>query len=122
MDMSYFKPILAEYQKRRDAIMAGLSKIPGVVCETPGGAFYCIVKLPVSNAEEFAKWLLTDYDYDGDTVLVAPAESFYLTPGLGINEVRLSYVIEVDKINRAMEVLAAALKEYQMLDRIELAA
>ncbi len=122
MDMSYFKPILAEYQKRRDAIMAGLSKIPGVVCETPGGAFYCIVKLPVSNAEEFAKWLLTDYDYEGDTVLVAPAESFYLTPGLGINEVRLSYVIEVDKINRAMEVLAAALKEYQMLDRIELAA
>lgn len=116
MDTSYFKPILEEYQHRRDVIMGGLSKIPGVVCETPGGAFYCIVKLPVKNAEEFAKWLLTDFDDNGDTVLVAPAQGFYSTPGLGLNEVRLSYVIEAPKLARAMEVLGIAIKEYQLIE------
>lgn len=112
MDASYFEPILKEYQQRRDAIMAGLRKIPGVVCEVPGGAFYCIAKLPIDNAENFAKWLLTDFNYKGESVLVAPAQGFYATPGLGVNEIRLSYVLEVPKLVRAMEILGEAIKEY----------
>ncbi len=116
MDVSYFEPILKEYQLRRDAIMAGLKKIPNVICETPGGAFYCIVKLPINNAEKFAKWLLTDFNYKGETVLVAPAEGFYSTPGLGKNEIRLSYVLEVPKLERAMEILGVAIKEYQAIE------
>lgn len=113
MDISYFKPILEEYQKRRNAIMAGLRSIPDVVCEIPGGAFYCIAKLPIDNAENFAKWLLTDYNYEGETILIAPAQGFYATPNLGVNEVRLSYVIEVPKINRAMKILGEAIKAYK---------
>ena len=112
MDASYFEPILKEYQQRRDAIMAGLRKIPGVVCEVPGGAFYCIAKLPIDNAENFAKWLLTDFNYKGESVLVAPAQGFYATPGLGVNEIRLSYVLEVPKLVKAMEILGEAIKEY----------
>lgn len=112
MDASYFEPILKEYQQRRDTIMAGIKKIPGAICETPGGAFYCIVKLPIDSAENFAKWLLTDFNDKNESVLVAPAQGFYSTPGLGVNEIRLSYVLEVPKLARAMEVLAAAVKEY----------
>ena len=112
MDASYFEPILKEYQQRRDAIMAGLRKIPGVICEVPGGAFYCIAKLPIDNAENFAKWLLTDFNYKGESVLVAPAQGFYATPGLGVNEIRLSYVLEVPKLVKAMEILGEAIKEY----------
>ena len=122
MDTSYFQPILKEYEHRRNVLMEGLSKIPGVVCQIPGGAFYCIVKLPVKNAEDFAKWMLTDFVYDGYTLLVAPAEGFYSTPGLGVDEVRLSYVIEDDKIKKGMEVLSVAIQEYQMLENTELAA
>ncbi len=112
MDASYFEPILKEYQQRRDTIMAGIKKIPGAICETPGGAFYCIVKLPIDSAENFAKWLLTDFNDKNESVLVAPAQGFYSTPGLGVNEIRLSYVLEVPKLARAMEVLATAVKEY----------
>lgn len=122
MDPSYFQPILEEYEHRRNVLMEGLSKIPGVVCETPGGAFYCIVKLPIKNAEEFAKWMLTDFDYDGDTVLVAPAQGFYATPGLGTNEIRLSYTIDAAKIARAMEVLGEAIHEYQLFETLDMAA
>ena len=113
MNVSYFEPILKEYQQRRDTIMSGIKKIPGAICETPGGAFYCIVKLPIDSAENFAKWLLTDFNDNKESVLVAPAQGFYSTPGLGVNEIRLSYVLEVPKLARAMEVLAVAVKEYK---------
>ena len=113
MDASYFEPILKEYQQRRDTIMAGIRKIPGAICETPGGAFYCIVKLPIKSAENFAKWLLTDFNDKNESVLVAPAQGFYSTKGLGVNEIRLSYVLEVPKLARAMEILAVAVQEFQ---------
>lgn len=113
MDASYFEPILKEYQQRRDTIMAGIRKIPGAICETPGGAFYCIVKLPIKNAENFAKWLLTDFNDKNESVLVAPAQGFYSTKGLGVNEIRLSYVLEVPKLARAMEILAVAVQEFK---------
>ena len=117
MDASYFEPILKEYQQRRDTIMAGIRKIPGAICETPGGAFYCIVKLPIKNAENFAKWLLTDFNDKNESVLVAPAQGFYSTKGLGVNEIRLSYVLEVPKLARAMEILAVAVQEFKKTEK-----
>ena len=112
MDSSYFAPILAEYQKRRDVLIKGIRNIPGAICEVPGGAFYCVVKLPVNNSENFAKWLLTDFNLNGQTILIAPANGFYATPGLGSDEVRLSYVIDSSKLETAMKILGEAIKEY----------
>ncbi|MBF0545592.1 MAG: pyridoxal phosphate-dependent aminotransferase [Candidatus Riflebacteria bacterium] len=117
MDPSYFAPILAEYQRRRDTVMEGFSKIPGVVCKTPCGAFYVIAKLPIDDAEAFARWLLTDFNHDGKTVIVAPAAGFYATPGLGKNEIRISYVLEVEKLKAAMEALAVGVKKFAELEK-----
>ncbi|MBF0503058.1 MAG: pyridoxal phosphate-dependent aminotransferase [Candidatus Riflebacteria bacterium] len=122
MDPGYFKPILAEYQRRRDAVMEGFSKIPGVVCKVPTGAFYVIAKLPIDDGEAFAKWLLTDFSYKGNTVLVAPAAGFYVTPGLGKNEIRISYVLEVGKLRTAMEALAEGVKAFQAHEKTTKAA
>lgn len=112
MDTSYFAPILAEYQKRRDVLIEGIKAIPGAICEVPGGAFYCVVKLPVDNTEKFARWLLTNFNLNGQTILIAPANGFYATPGLGSDEVRLSYVIESSKLQTAMKILGEAIKAY----------
>lgn len=117
MDPSYFKPILVEYQRRRDTVMEGFAKIPGCVCKVPTGAFYVIAKLPIKNAEEFAKWLLNDFSYKGETVLVAPAGGFYVTPGLGQDEIRISYVLEVEKLERAMTALAEGVKQFAALEK-----
>lgn len=119
MDPSYFEPILEEYQRRRDAVMAGLSKAKDVVCKTPAGAFYIIVKLPIKNAEKFAQWLLTDFSHNGDSVLVAPAAGFYVNPGLGLNEIRISYVLEVQKLEKAMEALVEAINQYKIVEEAE---
>lgn len=116
MDPSYFQPILAEYQKRRDTVMAGLRKVPGLVCEVPAGAFYVIAKLPIKNAEKFAQWLLTDFEHEGNSVLVAPAAGFYVNPGLGQNEIRLSYVLEVGKLEKAMTTLAVGINKYRQIE------
>ncbi len=116
MDPSYFAPILKEYQRRRDAVMAGLAKAPGVVCEVPAGAFYVIAKLPIKNADRFAQWMLTDFVYENSTVLVAPAAGFYVTPGLGLNEIRISYVLEVEKLERAMNTLAVAINQFKKIE------
>lgn len=116
MDPSYFKPILEEYQRRRDAVMEGLAAIPGQVCQTPTGAFYVIVKLPIKDAELFSRWLLTDFHHNHETVLVAPAAGFYATPGLGKTEVRISYVLEVEKLRRAMTALAAGVREFNRIE------
>lgn len=109
---SYLEEVHDEYRKRRDALYEGLKKIPGVVIPKPEGAFYTIVGLPVSDAEDFAKWLLTDFRDNNETVMVAPAAGFYATPGKGKNEVRIAYVLHVDAIRRCVDLLAKALVAY----------
>ena len=108
----YFAAVRDEYRDRRDALVAGLKKIPGVVYSEPKGAFYVMAALPVDDADKFQQWLLTDFDLDGDTVMFAPAESFYETPHHGVNEIRMAYVIKKPDLERAMEVLAAGIKKY----------
>lgn len=103
---------IADYRRRRDALVAGLNSIPGVSALTPKGAFYLIVQLPVDDAEKFAIFMLRDFDLAGETVMLAPADGFYATPGLGLKQVRAAYVLEVPKLQRAVEVLRAGLVAY----------
>lgn len=112
LDESYFEPIKQEYQKRRDILVESLQAMDGVFLEVPQGAFYAIAKLPVDNAEDFAIWLLKEFSYEDETVMVAPAEGFYATEGLGTTEVRIAYVLKSEDLKRAMDLLARALKEY----------
>lgn len=109
----YMKKISKEYERRRDAIVEGLQKIPGVEFMPPEGAFYVIVKLPVDDADNFAKFLLTDFSHKKETVMIAPAGGFYATPGLGKQEIRIAYVLEVKKLKRAMELLGLAIRQYK---------
>lgn len=108
----YFHNVHEEYVRRRNFMVEALNKIPRVVCPMPKGAFYSIVKLPVDDAEKFAQWLLEEFDYNGQTVMLAPASGFYHTPGLGKNEVRVAYVLKTSDLQKAIEVLAEALKVY----------
>jgi aspartate aminotransferase len=112
LDPDYFAPIRARYEERRNILVDALQKMDGVLCETPGGAFYAVAKLPVDNAEKFAIWLLTDFELDGKTVMLAPVENFYQTPGMGVNEARVAYVLNSDDLKEAMRVLKAALEAY----------
>ena len=116
---SYFIEVKKEYEERRNILYKYLSKIPGVVCEKPTGAFYVVAKLPIENGEDFAKWLLTDFNYNNKTVMVAPAEGFYATEGLGINEIRLSYCLNTTALKDAMEILEIALKKYICIKQID---
>ena len=109
---SYIAGVNAEYQKRRDTVFAALAAMPGVLVRKPEGAFYICARLPVDDANAFAEWLLKDFALDGETVMVAPADGFYATPGLGRDEVRIAYVLEVPVLERAMKCLAAALVAY----------
>lgn len=109
---SYLDSVHAEYLKRRDALYEGLTAIPGVVIPKPEGAFYSIVGLPVEDAEDFCKWLLTDFRDNNETIMIAPAAGFYATPGRGKNEVRIAYVLNTDAIRRSVEILRKALAEY----------
>jgi len=109
---SYTNGVIAEYQKRRDTIAAALSAMPGVFARRPEGAFYSCARLPVDDANAFAIFLLQDFSLEGETVMVAPLDGFYATPGLGRDEVRIAYVLEVPKLERAMRVLSAALAAY----------
>jgi len=113
---AYTKKIVAEYQKRRDVIFSSLQKIPGVTCQKPRGAFYLIAKLPVKNSEDFIKWLLTKFHYQGKTILLTPAAEFYLTKGLGKNEVRIAYVLAPKKLRAAMKILQKALERYSLIN------
>jgi aspartate aminotransferase len=108
----YFEEVNKEYTARRDFMVEALNKIPGVYCPKPKGAFYAVVKLPVDDADIFAKWLLEDFEYNNQTVMVAPASGFYSTPGSGKNEVRIAYVLKIDDLKKAMEILEVALKTY----------
>jgi len=109
---SYFKKVLREYTRRRDVMVDALRRMPGVVAPKPKGAFYLVTRLPVDDADNFAKWLLTDFQVNNETVLLAPANGFYSTPGLGKNEVRIAYVLNIEDIKKAMHILAEALKVY----------
>jgi aspartate aminotransferase len=109
---NYFDTTKAEYQSRRDLIVKRLNAIDGVFCPNPGGAFYAIAKLPIDDSDKFCQWLLESFDYEGTTVMLAPATGFYGTEGLGKQEVRLAYVLKLDDINAAMDCLEAALKVY----------
>ena len=108
----YFAAVKEEYRLRRDTVVAKLKAIPGVVCECPKGAFYLMAALPVDNADDFQKWLLTDFDDQGDTVMFAPGEPFYATPGKGVNEIRIAYVLQQKDLERAMDLLALGIKAY----------
>ncbi|HNB81514.1 MAG TPA: pyridoxal phosphate-dependent aminotransferase, partial [Chitinophagaceae bacterium] len=108
----YFDEVKAEYCLRRDVLVARLNKIPGVFCPNPGGAFYAMASLPVKSAEDFCRWLLESFSYEEQTVMMAPASGFYSTKGLGENEVRFAYVLNVESINKAMDCLEKALESY----------
>lgn len=109
---SYFDDVISEYVSRRDLLVDGLNQIPGVLCPKPKGAFYAIAELPVDNAEKFAQWLLEEFDYNNETLMVAPAAGFYSTEGEGYNQVRIAYVLNLDSLKKAIKCLEEAIKLY----------
>ena len=109
---SYTQGVVAEFKKRRDLVLEGLARIPGAFARKPEGAFYLMAELPVPDAEEFVIWMLKEYRKDGATVMVAPGDGFYATPGRGKNEIRFAYVLETGALGKAMEILAGALEAY----------
>jgi aspartate aminotransferase len=110
---SYFDDVIVEYVKRRNVLIEELNKIEGVQVAKPKGAFYCIAQLPIKNSDAFAKWLLESFDVDGETVMVAPAAGFYSTPGVGLNQIRIAYVLNIDSLKRAVYIIKEALKVYK---------
>lgn len=113
VDREFFRQSKAEYRRRRDTVIRGLRQIPGVMVEEPMGAFYVMASLPVDDSDRFQQWLLKEFDADGDTVMFAPGAPFYETPGKGINEVRIAYVLKKEELERAMEVLAKGIAAYR---------
>jgi aspartate aminotransferase len=109
---SYFDKPKAEYLARRDLLIQRLNAMPGVFCPNPGGAFYAMARLPIDDSDKFCQWLLESFSYKNKTVMLAPATGFYGTEGLGKNEVRLAYVLNLNDINEAMDCLEKALEEY----------
>jgi aspartate aminotransferase len=108
----YYDSIIAEYQKRRDVLIEGLNKIPGVHCPNPGGAFYAVASLPVQDTDIFCQWMLENFSYNNATVMMAPASGFYSTPGSGKNQVRIAYVLNTTDLTAAIKCLEEGLKEY----------
>lgn len=109
---SYYQEVKAEYQKRKDVLIDELSKIEGIKYSHPYGAFYTVVELPIDDDEKFCSWMLTDFDYNGETVMFAPGSGFYVTPGAGKQQIRVAYVVSEEKLRRAMKCLREALKVY----------
>jgi aspartate aminotransferase len=109
---SYFEGVKKEYVARRNFVVEALNKMPGVFCPKPSGAFYCIARLPIDNADTFCQWLLESFSYQSQTVMLAPATGFYSTPGAGHNEVRIAYVLKIEDLQQAMTCLEEALKVY----------
>ncbi|WP_121924510.1 pyridoxal phosphate-dependent aminotransferase [Flavobacterium weaverense] len=112
---SYFDEVISEYRERRDTLVEELNKIDGVIVSKPKGAFYCIAQLPIDNADAFAQWLLESYDLNGETVMVAPAAGFYSTPGMGLNQVRIAYVLKKEDLISAVRILKAAIPVYNAM-------
>ena len=113
IEEEYFKTILKEYDKRRNIVYEELRKIEGIVCIKPKGAFYIIAKLPIDDAEDFARWLLEDFSINNETVMFAPAQGFYATQGIGKNEIRIAYVLNDNDLKKAMNILRRGLEEYE---------
>ena len=109
----YFDRVRAEYTRRRDIVFERLNRVEGVICPRPAGAFYAMARIEGVDTEDFARWLLTDFERDGETVMVAPGTGFYGTPGLGRDEIRIAYVLETEVLSRAMGLLAAAIRRYR---------
>lgn len=109
---SYMETVAEEYRNRRNVVFNALQEIDGVVCKLPYGAFYIMAKLPVENAEDFVKWLIGDFNIDNETVLLTPGENFYGTPGIGRDEVRISYCLNCDDLKKAMNIVKEGLKVY----------
>lgn len=110
--MSYFDEVISEYVARRNIMVDGLNSIPGVFCPKPSGAFYCVARFPVSDAAHFCQWLLEEFEYKGQTVMMAPADGFYATKGAGKNEARIAYVLDQAHLKAAVECLRVALELY----------
>ncbi|WP_296380726.1 pyridoxal phosphate-dependent aminotransferase [Winogradskyella sp.] len=110
---SYFDDVIDEYVKRRNTLIEELEKIEGVKVAKPNGAFYCIAELPVKNSDDFARWLLESFDYNNSTIMVAPAAGFYSTPGVGLNQIRIAYVLNEESLKTSVKILAEALKAYK---------
>ncbi|MBD44403.1 MAG: aspartate aminotransferase [Flavobacteriaceae bacterium] len=110
---SYFDEVILEYKDRRDTLINKLREIPGVKVGVPKGAFYCIVELPVKNSDNFSQWLLEEFDYNGRTIMVAPAAGFYSSKNTGLNQIRIAYVLKKESLINAVEILKQALKKYQ---------
>ena len=111
-DEDYLRDTYDEYVERRKCLIDGLNRIPGVYSPIPMGAFYTVAKLPVDDSDKFCAWCLSEFEYEGQTVFMAPASGFYTTPGSGRNEVRIAYVLKKDDLNRALFVLQKALEAY----------
>ena len=116
-DKSYLKEVNEEYKARRDVLYNELMKVPGVICEKPSGAFYIVAKLPIKDADHFSKWLLNDFSIDGETVMPCPAKGFYMTPNLGVNEIRIAYVLNSKDLSKAAYLLKEGLKAYLKLNK-----
>ena len=110
---SYFDEVIDEYVKRRNTLISELRKIDGVKVAEPSGAFYCIAELPIKSADNFAQWLLESFDINGETVMVAPAAGFYSTPGVGLSQIRIAYVLNENSLKKAVHILKEALKVYK---------
>lgn len=110
---SYFDEVIEEYVERRNTLISELNKIEGVQVANPKGAFYCIAQLPIKNSDAFAQWLLEEFDVDGETVMVAPAAGFYSTPGVGLNQIRIAYVLNNESLIKAVNIIKQALKVYK---------
>lgn len=108
----YFAEVKEEYVERRNTLVDGLNSIDGVICPLPKGAFYAIAALPIDNADKFSQWLLSEFDLNGETVMLAPAEGFYASPNTGMNQVRLAYVLNIESLVKSVEIIRAALKVY----------
>jgi aspartate aminotransferase len=113
MGLGYFEPVRQEYERRRDVLYEGLRSIPGLVVGKPQGAFYMSVRLPVKDAERFVIWMLTDFALDKETVMVAPGQGFYSTPGKGLDEIRIAYVLNESDLKRALVIFKAGLEKYK---------
>lgn len=113
---SYFDNVITDYVERRNTLITELEKIEGIKVAKPNGAFYCIAELPIANSDDFAQWLLEHFDVNGETVMVAPAAGFYSTPGVGLNQIRIAYVLNKDILIRAVHIIKEALKAYKAND------
>lgn len=110
---NYFDDVVEEYVERRNTLIKALNKVKGVKVANPKGAFYCIAELPVKNSDHFAQWLLESFDVNGETIMVAPAAGFYSTPGVGLNQIRIAYVLKKDSLIKAVNIISEALKVYK---------